>query len=59
MFVLDAAAIEAAANELGDVLADCVNGGASVNFMLPYSRDDAASFFAESRPRLQKATRSS
>jgi GNAT superfamily N-acetyltransferase len=45
IFVLDAAAIEAAANELGDVLADCVNGGASVSFMLPYSRDDAAAFF--------------
>jgi GNAT superfamily N-acetyltransferase len=28
------------------VLADCVEGGASVSFMLPYSRDDAESFFA-------------
>lgn len=43
--VLDAAAVEAAAGELGDVLADCVNGGASVNFMLPYGRGDGAAFF--------------
>jgi GNAT superfamily N-acetyltransferase len=43
--VLDAAAVEAAAHELGEVLADCVNGGASVNFMLPYRRDDGAAFF--------------
>jgi ribosomal protein S18 acetylase RimI-like enzyme len=43
--VLDAIAAEAAIDELADVLADCVNGGASVNFMLPYSRNDAAGFF--------------
>jgi GNAT superfamily N-acetyltransferase len=43
--VLDAMAVESAAGELGDVLADCVNGGASVNFMLPYGRDDGAAFF--------------
>lgn len=43
--VLDAAAAKAARDELADVLADCVEGGASVSFMLPYSRDDAAAFF--------------
>ena len=43
--VLDAAAAQAAIGELADVLADCVEGGASVSFMLPYSRDDAAVFF--------------
>lgn len=43
--LLDAAATEAAADQLGEVLADCVNGGASVNFMLPYSAADAAAFF--------------
>ncbi|HET9934593.1 MAG TPA: GNAT family N-acetyltransferase [Polyangiaceae bacterium] len=31
--------------ELGDVLVDCVEGGASVSFMLPFSRDRAASFW--------------
>ena len=43
--VLDAAAAKAAIGELADVLADCVEGGASVSFMLPYSRDDAETFF--------------
>ena len=32
-------------DELADVLVDCVEGGASVSFMLPFSRDDAAKFF--------------
>jgi GNAT superfamily N-acetyltransferase len=45
ILVLDAAAARAAIHELADVLADCVEGGASVSFMLPYSRDDAAKFF--------------
>jgi GNAT superfamily N-acetyltransferase len=45
ILVLDAAAAKAAIGELADVLADCVEGGASVSFMLPYSRDDAATFF--------------
>ena len=43
--VLDAAAARAAIGELADVLADCVEGGASVSFMLPYSRADAEMFF--------------
>jgi ribosomal protein S18 acetylase RimI-like enzyme len=43
--VLDAAAAQAAIGELSEVLADCVAGGASVSFMLPYSRADAAKFF--------------
>lgn len=34
-----------ALNELADVLADCVAGGASVNFMAPFSRDEARRFF--------------
>jgi len=42
---LDAVSVEAAIGELADVLADCVNGGASVNFMLPYAPSDAAQFF--------------
>ena len=43
--VLDAAAAKAAVHELADVLADCVEGGASVSFMLPYSRGDAEKYF--------------
>jgi hypothetical protein len=45
VFVLDAAAARAAVGELAEVLADCVAGGASVNFMLPYTPADAAIFF--------------
>jgi len=45
IIVLDAGAARAAIEELADVLADCVEGGASVNFMLPFGRDDAARFF--------------
>jgi GNAT superfamily N-acetyltransferase len=45
IMVLDAAAARAALPELADVLADCVEGGASVSFMLPFTRDDAEKFF--------------
>jgi len=45
--VLDAAAAKAAIGELAEVLVDCVEGGASVSFMLPFSRDDAANYFAK------------
>src|SRR5438045_1217226 len=45
IIVLDAAAATAAIDELSDVLVDCVAGGASVSFMLPFSRDDAKTFF--------------
>ena len=41
----DAAGVQAAIGELADVLADCVNGGASVNFMLPYDTADGVQFF--------------
>lgn len=43
--VLDPTAIYSAADELADVLVDCVEGGASVSFMLPFSRADAAIYF--------------
>jgi GNAT superfamily N-acetyltransferase len=42
---LDASAARRAARELGVVLADCVEGGASVSFMAPYSLDDATAYF--------------
>jgi ribosomal protein S18 acetylase RimI-like enzyme len=42
---LDAAAIRAAADELAAILVDCVEGGASVSFMAPYTHAQAASFF--------------
>jgi GNAT superfamily N-acetyltransferase len=45
--MLDAAAAQAALDELADVLVDCVEGGASVSFMLPFGRDDAKRFFVK------------
>ncbi|HEX3710400.1 MAG TPA: GNAT family N-acetyltransferase [Pseudolabrys sp.] len=42
---LDGDAAAAALDELAAVLEDCVAGGASVNFMPPFSRADAAAFF--------------
>jgi GNAT superfamily N-acetyltransferase len=43
--VLDARAVEAAADQLADVLVDCVEGGASVSFMAPFSHRQAFAFF--------------
>jgi ribosomal protein S18 acetylase RimI-like enzyme len=45
VIVLAAAATNAVINELADVLVDCVEGGASVSFMLPFGRDDATKYF--------------
>ena len=45
IIVLDSHAAQAAIGELADVLVDCVAGGASVSFMLPFGRDDAARYF--------------
>ena len=45
IIVLDANTAKAAIHELSDVLVDCVEGGASVSFMLPFGRDDAARYF--------------
>ena len=36
---------DAQIDELADMLIDCVEGGASVSFMHPLSRDRAAAFF--------------
>ncbi|MGA7072095.1 N-acetyltransferase family protein [Bradyrhizobium sp.] len=36
-----------ALDELADVLADCVSGGASVSFMAPFSRNEARRFFGK------------
>lgn len=43
--VLDARGVEQAAGELADVLIDCVEGGASVSFMLPFSHREAFAYF--------------
>ena len=43
--ILDADEAKRLAPQLGDILADCVNAGASVGFMLPFSREDGTTFF--------------
>ncbi|HXO71434.1 MAG TPA: GNAT family N-acetyltransferase [Bradyrhizobium sp.] len=43
--VLEAPITEAALEQLADVLVDCVEGGASVSFMSPFSQAEALAFF--------------
>jgi GNAT superfamily N-acetyltransferase len=43
--VLEAPFADAALSELAAVLVDCVEGGASVSFMAPFSQDDGLKFF--------------
>ena len=45
ILVLNAEAATAALGQLADVLADCVVGGASVSFMLPFGHGDASAYF--------------
>jgi GNAT superfamily N-acetyltransferase len=42
---LDAPVADAALDQLASVLVDCVEGGASVSFMAPFSHDDALAVF--------------
>ncbi len=42
---LSAPVAQPALEQLADVLVDCVEGGASVSFMSPFSRDSALGFF--------------
>lgn len=44
---LDAGQAAAAAAQLADVLLDCVEGGASVSFMLPLARERAVRFWQD------------
>ena len=43
--VLDAPVTDRALDQLADVLVDCVEGGASVSFMSPFSHAQALAFF--------------
>jgi GNAT superfamily N-acetyltransferase len=43
--VLDAPVTDSALDQLADVLVDCVEGGASVSFMSPFSHAQALAFF--------------
>jgi GNAT superfamily N-acetyltransferase len=42
---LDAPLEDGTIDQLASVLTDCVNGGASVSFMAPFSHDDGVKFF--------------
>ncbi|PYE88746.1 ribosomal protein S18 acetylase RimI-like enzyme [Phyllobacterium leguminum] len=44
--VLDANETRAALPALAEILSDCVNGGASVGFMMPFSPDDGLSYWS-------------
>jgi GNAT superfamily N-acetyltransferase len=43
--VLDAPVADTALDQLAEVLVDCVEGGASVSFMSPFSQAEALAFF--------------
>jgi ribosomal protein S18 acetylase RimI-like enzyme len=43
--VLTPGEVRTRAGELGAILADCVDGGASVSFMAPFTMDDARAFY--------------
>ena len=45
IIALDAPVTDAALEQLAAVLVDCVEGGASVSFMSPFSQDQALAFF--------------
>ena len=45
IIILEAPIAEAALDQLASVLADCVEGGASVSFMLPFSHAEALAVF--------------
>jgi hypothetical protein len=42
---VDAPLADRALDQLADVLVDCVEGGASVSFMSPFSHQEALAFF--------------
>lgn len=42
---------------LAEVLVDCIEGGASVSFMAPFSLDEARAFFASIEPEIAAGTR--
>jgi L-amino acid N-acyltransferase YncA len=54
---LDASEAVALVEQLTDVLVDCVEGGASVNFMLPMSRDTALRFWRKTIASVERGER--
>ena len=54
---LDAEEVRSSLDELGGILLDCVEGGASVNFMLPYTLADGCRFFENLVPSIAAGER--
>jgi GNAT superfamily N-acetyltransferase len=54
---LDASAALHHRAELAAVLVDCIEGGASVSFMAPFSHDESCAFFASIEPELASGER--
>jgi GNAT superfamily N-acetyltransferase len=54
---LEAAGAREHRDALAAVLVDCVEGGASVSFMAPFSHDGAQEFFASIEPEVAAGTR--
>ena len=54
---LPADEVRASLDALADVLFDCVDGGASVSFMAPFTHDDAVAFFSGLLPEIERGTR--
>ena len=54
---LDAAEVRQHLQALAEVLADCVDGGASVSFMAPFSSGDAVVFFEKLLPEIELGSR--
>ena len=55
--LLDPACLAEAVRELGDVLIDCVEGGASVSFMSPMTREKADRFWHDAISSQQRGER--
>jgi GNAT superfamily N-acetyltransferase len=45
--ILDAENARAATSDLCEVLSDCINGGASLGFMLPFAPEDAVAYWQD------------
>jgi len=52
--ILDAAAVRAAVPDLCELLSDCINGGASLGFMLPFEAKDGEVYWNDIADQVEK-----
>lgn len=52
--ILTAAEARAATTDLCEVLSDCINGGASLGFMLPFAPEDAGTYWQDIAGEVEK-----